>query len=497
MKKVKHKWYHYIFPILFILMSFFIVYEGATPGNSSSAQSSFFASLFDFGKKEADVIEAIDMKVDVDDFIYVGEEKEIEVSFSPINTSDTRVHIIIDDESILTNDENKLKAIKEGKTNITIDYLANRSLSKELTVEVKKEEIKEVNISTSKKSLAIGQSERILIETNRDVESSEINYLYDSSIVSIDDYGYIHGLKIGESQIQVMIDQIKSNAIKIMVSDDNFIKPSDISIEDIDGYLGDEIKVKPEFNFGCEDTNFILKSDTLKTKDDMVYLNSIGSHTLTICSASQENVYKEIKVNVKEVKAKSITLNLSSIQYGVKQKLGYTLNSEVEEKNVSKPDVMFSSSNESIVSIDSDGYLFAYKKGRARIKVTWKEDENILTEAILTVTSLPSKTFDQINHLVRKIIGHFMLFFVTGVLGVVSIFLFFYDKKRYLLISVSLVYGLILAMLSEFLQIFVGQRGPSWNDVGIDFLGYFLGCLFTFVILFLKSKKKVVNDHLT
>lgn len=85
----------------------------------------------------------------------------------------------------------------------------------------------------------------------------------------------------------------------------------------------------------------------------------------------------------------------------------------------------------------------------------------------------------------RKLFGHFGLFAVDGLTTSLAIFLFLKNSK-YDRISIvwggSLVFGLIVASISESFQIFTPGRYGTWEDIGIDFAGYTLGTAVIFAI---------------
>ena len=92
---------------------------------------------------------------------------------------------------------------------------------------------------------------------------------------------------------------------------------------------------------------------------------------------------------------------------------------------------------------------------------------------------------------VRKVVGHFSLFLVSGLLTASSVKFFYFDVKKrfwiYVLISLSI--GLFLAGLTELIQLFVPGRSGQITDVLIDFSGYFIGGLIIFLIVFFQDRK--------
>ena len=104
---------------------------------------------------------------------------------------------------------------------------------------------------------------------------------------------------------------------------------------------------------------------------------------------------------------------------------------------------------------------------------------------------------------IRKAFGHFGLFVVSGLLSSLAIYLVFNPlnwSKYWLLIVISLVFGLAMGITTELIQLNVPGRSGEFRDVLIDFSGYLFGFLIIFLILFLiirkqNKKHQSVNDR--
>lgn len=95
--------------------------------------------------------------------------------------------------------------------------------------------------------------------------------------------------------------------------------------------------------------------------------------------------------------------------------------------------------------------------------------------------------FDSFAYMIRKLFGHFGLFVLNGLVSTVTAFLFLKDtklNKNYFVFSIALVFGLVIAMVSELIQIFTPDRYGSWGDIGIDFGGFVLGNVLIFAVLY-------------
>lgn len=83
------------------------------------------------------------------------------------------------------------------------------------------------------------------------------------------------------------------------------------------------------------------------------------------------------------------------------------------------------------------------------------------------------------NFEIRKLIGHFLLFAVDG-LFLFSACHYFFSKRESLFLA--LAFGLLLAIFSEFIQIFQVSRSPQFHDVILDFSGFFFSAILAFLL---------------
>ena len=130
-------------------------------------------------------------------------------------------------------------------------------------------------------------------------------------------------------------------------------------------------------------------------------------------------------------------------------------------------------------------------------EVSAKESNSIAhttADVINTVKpeTITPQNFDRFAFDLRKVVGHFGLFAVSGLFSSWATYLFSKDTKvGYFLTQgiMDLSFGFLMAILSEFVQIFVDGRTGAWADVGIDFAGFFLGFLLIFLIFLLRKSK--------
>ncbi len=96
--------------------------------------------------------------------------------------------------------------------------------------------------------------------------------------------------------------------------------------------------------------------------------------------------------------------------------------------------------------------------------------------------------------MIRKLVGHFGLFLITSLNSILMIVTYKKDYKgKYFLLISSSVIGILVAFLSEYVQSFADNRGPSLNDALIDMGGYFIPVLVYLsinIFVYFKDKKR-------
>ena len=107
---------------------------------------------------------------------------------------------------------------------------------------------------------------------------------------------------------------------------------------------------------------------------------------------------------------------------------------------------------------------------------------------------------DLAHRIIRKLVGHFGLFGVSGIITVVTLSLIdnaYVDKKIQIILAAASV-GLAVAFISELMQFITPGRYMSIIDVLIDYAGFVLFGGITFLIFYIvhlqKEKKKNVSS---
>ena len=122
---------------------------------------------------------------------------------------------------------------------------------------------------------------------------------------------------------------------------------------------------------------------------------------------------------------------------------------------------------------------------------------DVVEQTVEAVTGDPntinSSNYNDFVTFVRKAFGHFGLFFISGLLTSLAVYLIFNPfkwSKYWMLITFALVFGFGVAAITETIQLNVPGRSGEFTDVLIDFSGYVTGFLIILLVLFLVIRKQ-------
>lgn len=129
------------------------------------------------------------------------------------------------------------------------------------------------------------------------------------------------------------------------------------------------------------------------------------------------------------------------------------------------------------------------------------EQSQGLTEMIVDFVILidPGSTIinniDIAHSVIRKLIGHFLLFGLSGLFTSLTMIYSPLDKiKKIHKFIFGLVFGFIIAAISELIQYFVPGRAGMITDILIDFSGFLLFYLIIYGILCLINKRRRTHE---
>lgn len=536
---MRQRIFKYICLGLYIVVAFVLIFESCLNGTASSNQSDAVGGgIADFvngvnGDQAEDIIPTEIVIENQSTTVYVGQTKAIRVKTIPENSNHKSYIYYSSDESVAkVSQKGVVSFLKKGSVTITVVCKDFSELTDSVTFNVEKVDLEDFNISIAAKNennvyqLVEGNSYYIDIEAIPSNASYDAKYIYEGNAITISSAGKIKALApIEEIEITVQASSI-SKVLKVKV---NAAPPPVITTKlDVAAKYysyNDEVK---ELNLE-EDINLrigeSIKLSYLLDSNTTQYLVSYSSSDKSIATVSSNGVIKAEKIGATDV---TITEEASGISYTYTINVsnlividfdnpitieGLKHNDKVYEitngsngsvglsfiEEASYTTTTYTSSNESVAEVGSDGTIIPKKVGTTTITLLC-EDDDVKLEYELKLKVKPKPLITNLSvflYQVRKGIGHFGAFLVLGIFSTLTFFLWFKPKRWFITAPVNLIQGFMIAAITEIIQLYVPGRYGTFSDVMLDFYGFLLssilitiGFIVVFVIKKLKNKEK-------
>lgn len=279
--------------------------------------------------------------------------------------------------------------------------------------------------------------------------------------------------------------------------------------------LGTEFSLNATVNEDATiaDVGYLSSDDeVLYVNDETGYVKALKIGTATLTSYSKDDPTKRIEKTIEVVPVSSpFTLDTKALnametkevkddksygsflditlRYGKSYSLSFKLDSHATSTRIDFAflDPTGKASSKDVLSVDAQGKISLLSTGTTWLQVTYGKDTLSPEVQYYRITSVrdTTYTFQELAKILRKLLGHLLLFCFTTMFAMHFVALSFPDLKRRLVGSgITLVLGFAVAGFSELIQFYTPGRGPSWRDVGIDFAGVAIAVLL-FLILFL------------
>lgn len=310
--------------------------------------------------------------------------------------------------------------------------------------------------------------------------------------------------------IKLNISHIISKSIDFRIHDNKNNK--DIEISDSDNtlmmFINDDISLIPVLDVRA--TIYSLKiislDETIVKIDNDYKLNprKIGKVDV-IVKEEQSNkektihvmIFNKILINQEQpivVSGYDATYNKSLDRYEITN--GYSGKIELsflEESTYKK--VQYQSSDESILEVDRNGVLTPHKKGNVTLTLTI--DDGMIDKTVINIDIRvkPQRVIENMQEFfgkVRKAVGHYGAFLVLGIFSTLTYLLYFSKKHWLWSVPLNFAQGFGLAVLTEYIQLYVPGRHGCWSDILLDTSGFMLSALLITLIILINSLVKYI-----
>jgi len=370
--------------------------------------------------------------------------------------------------------------------------------------------------SLEKEVIEEGTTTKVIIiadEVNYDIKKLKY-FSEDETVAIVNEYGIIKGINAGHTNIGIVGSDYKLQ-VTVNTRTSPLVEPSMIYLDmPAKGYVYG--KSPFTYRFDVEDVSdpsvtFVSSDETIARiikEDDQYFLYGYkisGTVTISAYLNSDFSINNSHTLTFEKVPPTSLTLSAPKSEFSVgtllniSALLGHDIK-EYPDLEVTDKRLIFTSSDESIARVtarDTGAQVIGLKVGTVTITAKSYANPALSEEIILKIVALPfinDQNFSNFQMIVRKALGHFSLFFVNGIFGFLTFYLFLKDNKLIKVIIASLSVGLFVASLSELIQRFIPGRAGTFTDVLINFSGYLVATLILLLITHLVLKRKAKKD---
>ena len=549
------------------LLNAFIIFYSCVNSETTESWNAFVTNVFStiinaFTQKEVKTIPVTDITISFSDEttnkynylpgygleeIPLGSAKQIECNVYPSDATNKSVSFYTNDKDVIVLNQSGSTVLVVGmQTGEATVYVKNADLDVVRSVSLTVVDIVEpvdFEISLENNEIAIGSQETLSIDVDGgNLGHNElINFRYydnrlleysskDESVATIDNYGVIYPVSVGETTITVSNKLGISKELSVSIVDgepiphyenlsisgsnvcyandmilDQSSKKNHYKLTPMDG----EVELDPEDFIWESSDDLLVRVDKYgvmrgfrksSNNDENATISAISKLTeqtvtfeVTIKNQLPTSMYYWLIIGDKEVwNPKEYTVCVGD---NIKVNIGYS--SYASDKSVTIEN------NEEYINFTNEGtdiILHILKEGSSSVKFTSNINPDLsffIKFTILKAGAIDTEDVDDVGFTLRKTIGHATLFGIAQIFTLLTFYMFMYDKKIFLPPLLSLGTGLFMSILSEIIQYIEPTRHGTVSDVFINFLGVFIGAFITFGIIIISNivnrKKKDGN----
>ncbi len=298
-------------------------------------------------------------------------------------------------------------------------------------------------------------------------------------------------------------EQTLTKTFSVNVESHLLNKPTlDFSFESdlIEIYKGDKTEIE-FFNDRHAQSDAILKSQktllhtydrnklTVESENGELFItpNGVGNFEYKVLYSDGVSI-KTATLNVNSLQKKPSNIEMKTTNKNVVLEMYSYLTIVSNGETLNAEEFIWTTSDKKIATVDN-GKIMGHDFGKVTITATSKTYSDVVIEKTFKV--VPSY-----EYVIRKIVGHFLLFSILAFFAKIVYFrlakVISVNKTKFFAVIFTILAGLITAIVSEILQLdlFVYKRTFAFGDILINFGGYAFGFLITLLIFYLIYKHK-------
>ncbi|MDE6479810.1 MAG: Ig-like domain-containing protein, partial [Muribaculaceae bacterium] len=325
----------------------------------------------------------------------VGEYVELVATVEPANTTDKTLEWISSNETVaIVDSEGNVKAVGIGTVTIRATSEVTPEVYAECTVIVKPIAVASITLDRTEWSGHAGEEFTIITTVlPEDATDKKLEWTSsDETVASVDSEGNVKAIGIGMATIRVASKTTPDVYAECSVT----VKPIAVASITLDrtewsGHVGDEFTISatvfPE-NATDKTLEWTSSDETVAIVDSEGNVKAVGIGTATIRVASKatSDVYAECSVAVEPIAVASITLDRTEWMGHVGEE--FTIITTVLPEDATDKKLEWTSSDETVASVDSEGNVKAIGIGTATIRIASKGAPEVYAECSVAVESI-------------------------------------------------------------------------------------------------------------
>ena len=300
--------------------------------------------------------------------VYEGKKVSLKATLKPSNRYKALTYTSADPSVAVVSGDGKVTGVSAGETVIRVSdgcglYAECRVTVKPATMTLRKTEL------TVKQHSRVSASWKIQPSGSKPVITWASA---DTSIATVDEKGRITGVYPGVTTITATMPSGQVSSIKVTV---NPIKVSSVKIKpsSVKMTIGESMtvtaKISPK-NATWQDVTWSSADESIVTIDQNGVVHAVGVGKTTITATTREGKSRTAKVTIKPVYVKKIYLKADMTEGlfgGVAGRNQVQLSYSIEPANATIQDVVWSTSNKKIATVDENGVVTGHKEGKVTI----------------------------------------------------------------------------------------------------------------------------------
>lgn len=340
--------------------------------------------------------------------LYVNQSYDLKVTVTPATSNDYTLTWESSNTTVATvDDKGKITAVAAGKATITVKTSTGQVAYCTVTV---KESATGLQLNYKEKTIVIGESFTLKATVIPSSAADEVSVSWSSSktsVATVSASGEVKGLKGGTAVITCKSDDGKFTEFAVVTVVERItsvtLNKSNIPMGLKKTYT---LKATVKTNAATDPTLKWTSSNTrIATVDAHGKITGKAIGTVTITAMAQDGSGEKDTCTVRVVRqATSLTLNKTSVT--TVEGRTFKLTATVKPGNATYKTVNWTSSDEKIAIVDSDGLVTALSKGNVTIKATTKDNSGKTAACFVIVSPrTPANSVTIINQNLTMVVG--------------------------------------------------------------------------------------------